>query len=215
MDLLKQTIEYQNWGSNAATFSFLATIFFTILQGWALFEQNKTIRKKRSGESISIIFFIYSFCYFSTFLVYGTTKMSITMAFNGLLMIPYIPILIALCRFKGFLKSDWILLILFSTMILIVQFLKNSPIQDIFVLAGLFGLLIPAIFQIKEMIKTKSPGSVEPKFIVSFMLAGIFWFIYGLTSGNWIFVVFNPVSFSILIFILFLYLKYKRNYIVT
>ncbi len=212
MDLLKQTVEYQNWGTNAATFSFLATVFFTILQGWALFEQNKTIRRRKSGESVSLIFFIYAFCYFATFLVYGTTKMSITMTFNGLLMIPYLPILIGLCRFKGFSKSDWTLLILFSGMIAIVQILNHSSVQDVFVLAGLFGLLVPALFQIKEMLKTKSPGSIEPKFIISFMLAGIFWFIYGLTSGNWIFVVFNPISFTILVIILLLYLKYKRSY---
>lgn len=73
-ELLQHTVEYQNWGANIGTFSFLATIFFTLLQGWSLFAQNTTIRRKRSGESLSTTFFIYTGCYFFMFLVYGITK---------------------------------------------------------------------------------------------------------------------------------------------
>jgi len=210
IEILRQTVEFQNWGANFATFSFLAVVFFTILQGWSLFIQNNTIRKSRSGESLSTAFFIYCGCYFFMFMVYGITKNSIAMTFNGFLGIPYIPILFALYRFKGFTRKDWSFLVLSSLMIPTVYFLSGKA-RDVFTLAGLFGILVPLAGQVREMYRAKVPGSVEPKFIIAFMFSNMFWFVYGLTTGNWIFVVFNPISLTILTTALVLYLKYKKR----
>lgn len=207
-EFIKHTIEYQNWGLNAITFSFLGTAFFSLLQGWSLFKQNSTIRRKKSGKSLSVTLFIYSGCYFFSFFVYGVLSDSMGMMVNGLLGIPYIPILFALHKYKGFTKTNWIVLGMFSLMIPLVYILEGS-VRDIFVLCGLFGLGIPLIGQIREMYKEKSVGAVEPRFIIVFMLASVFWFSYGLVIGNWIFVVFNPASIVILGIILALYYKYK------
>ena len=209
MDLFKSTIEYRSWGANVATYSFLGTMLFSLLQGWALFAQNGTIRRKRSGESIAVIYFVYGFCYFAAFFVYGVAKMSIAMAVNGLLFVPYLPILTALERWKGFSRADWLSLLAFSLMIPAIELLKGD-MRDVFVLLGLFGCLVPGIFQFMELLRTKSPGAIDPRFIVAFMFSCIFWFIFGLMTGNWIFVAFNPVSFFLLGSTLVVYLKYKR-----
>ena len=169
-----------------------------------------TIRKNRSGESLSTTFFIYAGCYFFMFMVYGITKHSIAMAFNGFIGIPYAFILVSLYRFKGFTRKDWIFLALFSLMTPTV-YLLNAKARDIFTLIGLFGILVPLTGQVREMYRTKIPGSVEPKFIFTFMLSNVFWFIYGITTNNWIFVVFNPISLALLTTALVLYLKYKKR----
>jgi len=209
-EFLGRTVEYQNWGANAATFSFLVTVFFTCLQGWSLFAQNATIRRNRSGESLSTTFFIYTGCYFFMFLVYGITKNSIAFMFNGCLGIPYIPIVLALYRFKGFQGGDWVALVLSLLMIPVVVMLEGAW-QDMFVLTGLFGIIIPLVGQVREMYRAKSSGSVEPKFVVTFMVANIFWFTYGLTTGQWIFVVFNLISFLVLATALILYRRYRKT----
>jgi len=207
-EFIKHTIEYQNWGLNMVTFSFLGTAFFSLLQGWSLLKQNGTIRRKKSGKSLSVTLFIYSGCYFFSFFVYGVLNQSMGMMVNGLLGIPYIPIILALHEYKGFTKTNWITLVIFSLMIPLVYILQGS-VRDMFVLCGLFGLGFPLIGQIREMYKEKSAGAVEPRFIIVFMLASVFWFIYGVVIENWIFIVFNPASIVILGIILFLYYKYK------
>lgn len=209
MDLLKDTLEYRNWGMNIATLSFVGTMFFTVLQGWALFAQNGTIRRERSGESIAVVYFVYGFCYFAAFFVYGVAKLSIAMALNGLLFVPYLPILVALMRYKGFSSGDWILFVLFSLMIPAVEVLKGNA-RDVFVLVTLFGCLVPGVFQIAEILRTRSPGAIDPRFIVAFMGSSVFWFLFGTMTGNWIFIAFNPVSFALLGVTLALYLKYKH-----
>lgn len=207
--LIRETIEYQNWGWNMATVSFFATVFFTLWQGRSLFQQNSTIHNKRSGEALSVSFFAYSGSYFFSFLVYGLTKDSIAMTFNGLLGIPYIPILMGLYQYKGFTIKDWTVVLIFPLMIPTVLLLEES-IRDIFILCGLFFILVPLIGQTWGMYKTKSVGAVEPKFLKAFMAAGVFWFAYGLSGGGWIFVVFNPISFVVLGTALFLYHRYNK-----
>lgn len=207
-NLILETIEYQNWGFNMATFSFFATLFFTVWQGISLFQQGATIRKKRSGESLSVIFFAYCGSYFFAFLIYGITKHSVAMTFNGLLGIPYIPILMGLHKYKGFTASDWMSVLIFPLMIPIVLILEESR-RDLFILTGLFYILVPLVFQTWGMYKTKSVGAVEPKFLKAFMASGVFWFIYGLSGGGWIFVVFNPISITVLGTALFLYHRYN------
>ncbi len=209
-NLIRETIEYQNWGWNMATVSFFATLFFTLWQGLSLLQQNSTIRNKRSGEALSVSFFAYSGSYFFAFLVYGLTKHSIAMTFNGLLGMPYIPILFALHRYKGFESADWFAILFFPLMVPTIILLEESG-RDLFVLCGLFFILIPLIGQTWGMYKTKNVGAVEPKFLKAFMASGIFWFAYGLSGGGWIFVVFNPISFVVLGTALTLYHRYNKT----
>lgn len=209
LEFIRDTIEYQNFGFNTITFSFFGTFFFSILQAWSLLKQNTKIKKKKSGQSLSITFFTYSCCYFFAFLVYGILNRSIGMIVNGLLGFCYIPILFNLHRFKGFFNINWIFLGLFSLMIPTVYLLKGE-LRNVFVLIGLFGLGIPLILQIREMYKQKSTGSVEPRFLIVFGFSSIFWFIYGLVINNWIFIVFNPFSILLLGIAFGLYVKYRK-----
>jgi len=40
---IEHTIEWQSWGWNAVTVSFLATVAFTVFQSWGLWQQHATI----------------------------------------------------------------------------------------------------------------------------------------------------------------------------
>lgn len=132
------------------------------------------------------------------------------MTFNGLLGIPYIPILLALYRYKRFSFSDWAATLLFPLMIPAMLVLEETS-RDIFVLCGLFFILIPLVAQTWGMHKTKNVGSVEPKFLKAFMASGVFWFLYGLSGGGWVFVAFNPISVSVLGTALVLYYRYRKT----
>src|SRR3989344_8841053 len=93
-EVLRETLEIQNWGYNLLTLSFIATVFFTVLQAWGLWKQNRKIRRERSGTSVSVISFGYFGSYFFALLAYGVHLKSIAIVFNGLLGCLYIATLV-------------------------------------------------------------------------------------------------------------------------
>ena len=52
-------MELENLGFNALTISFFATIFFSLLAAWGLIDQDRKIWSKKSGQSLSSIWFIW------------------------------------------------------------------------------------------------------------------------------------------------------------
>lgn len=209
-EFIESTVEFQNWGTNKETLVFLVTVLFTMFQGWSLFSQGITVHRKRSGESLSVVLFIYGASYFFTFFAYGITRGSVAIMFNGLLGVPCLVVLLSLIKFKGLSKGDRKILMVLPLMIPLAYLLRGVP-QDTLVLVGLLGLLFPMLDQVREIQRTKRPGSVDPRFLLTFMAASLFWFLFGLYGGGWIFLVFNPLSFIILGATLVLYIRYKKE----
>lgn len=207
-EFIKNTIEYQNWGWNAVTVSFIGTIIFTILQMWSSFEQGRTIFRKRSGESVSSSLFIYAGWYCFTFLVYGMVRNSIAMSLNGLLCIPYAFAVYGLYRFKGFNGFEKFLLVACAGMGPVIYLLSGTA-REIALTAIVIGLLIPLAIQVREMYRTKSPGAMDPRFVTVLILSCIFWFIYGLYTETLVLEVFNPLAAVLLGITLLLYFRYK------
>jgi uncharacterized protein with PQ loop repeat len=212
-EIIRNTVEYRNWGLNTATFSFFATIVFTFLQLWSIQQQKNTIRRKRSGKSVSVTLFSYAMFYCFASFLYGLFKYSIAMSLVGLLCIQYGSVLYDLFRCKGFSRNDKIVFWLFSLMGPMVCILKGSS-RDIFILAVMFGGIVPFSLQAWEVKKERNFGSVDPRFVFVLLLSSIFWFIYGAANGIWVLVVFNPPVIAILAFMLFLY-KYRNKAVLS
>ena len=81
--IFRNSIEWQGWGYNALTISFIGTVIFIVLEGWGLRIKNRSIWRNKSGESISVILFIYLGCLFITVSIYGCCIKSIAAIFNG------------------------------------------------------------------------------------------------------------------------------------
>src|SRR4030043_255058 len=97
---MKEFMEVRNFGWNLMTFSFVTTLFFTLLQAYALIKQNQRILKTRSGESVSFIFFSYYGFSALAVIVYGLHKGSLALVINGLIGFLAMLVIINLLRFK-------------------------------------------------------------------------------------------------------------------
>ncbi|MDO8556858.1 MAG: hypothetical protein Q7R98_00110 [Candidatus Jorgensenbacteria bacterium] len=206
LEILRKTLEYQNFGFNELFISAVATVIFTVLQGYGVLMQGRRIWRERSGESISVTFFSYATFYFLAFLVYGAEKWSIAMVFNGVLGFVHIPILAGLLKFKGFTRNEWILLGAFSTMVPAFFILDGEP-QEVFLMICLLGILATLVKQtldtwsyvkLRRSGRADKPIALEPRFLVSFMATNAVWFIIALCIGNWPLAVFNPLAFLLI-----------------
>lgn len=203
---MQRFIEVQNWGFNALIFSSFITMLFTVFQGYGFLKQSQKIWKKESAESLSAPFFFLFFFYFIAFIFYGLSKNSLAMTFNGLLFLPCFPIVIGVIKFKKLNWIDVVSLILTAAIIPIMIMVKE---KDLFLFLLLMISIITLITQSIAMIKTKSRGSVEIKFIIIFFLTSAFWLIYSSVIGNWVLQVFNSIACIIYCLIIYLYRTYK------
>ncbi|PKM91493.1 hypothetical protein CVU82_02760 [Candidatus Falkowbacteria bacterium HGW-Falkowbacteria-1] len=198
-------VEIQNWGFNSLTISSLMTMVFTIFQAYGFTKQGQKIWRRRSAKSLSAPFFFLFFFYFIAFIFYGLSKNSLAMVFNGLLFIPCIPVVMGIIKFKGLSLLDFLSFI-FAAAIVPIMIVTNQ--KDIFVFILLVISLTTLATQPLTMIREGSRGSVEIKFVVVFLLTGVFWFVYALSINNWPLQIFNFVAVILYCLILFLYRKY-------
>lgn len=205
---MKEFVEIQNWGINTLIISSLITMIFTIFQGYGFIKQSQKIWKNKSVKSLSTPFFFLFFFYFIAFLFYGLSKNSLSMVFNGFLFITCIPIVVGIIKFKRLSYLEIISLFVTALVVPVMIIIKQ---KDIFLFILLVISLILLLSQLLTMIKEKSKGSVEIKFIVVFLITAIFWFIYSSLLKNWPLQVFNFLASIVYILILYFYRKYKKE----
>jgi len=201
----KNTVEWQGWGYNALTFSFIATAVFTVLEGWGFWMQSLSIWRNKSGESISVSLFIYFGCLFITVIVYGYYIKSIAAIFNGILGFLHLPILFGLWKYKGFTKLEKGALYICPLMIPAMIFL---PWKDLLMISLLLGTIVPLVMQLHEMWRAKSAGVVDARFIGILIISTAFWVVYAFAIQNWVMEVIYPLTLVILILILVLRFRY-------
>ena len=205
-ELLARTIEFQNWGMNVLTFSFLATLFFNAFQFWGFYKQNQTIWRNRSGLSVSLLLFSYYTAFFLAFLVYGLQNASIAIITGGISGFMCLPIFIGLYKFKD--TQIWEKVVAFS-LFLIIPIMAVTSRKDalLSVLLGVAGLFL--LHQLHEIWATKKSGSVDPRMISVFVASTMFWTVYSVSIGNLVLGIFNPFACVIYSTILFLWFKYR------
>ena len=203
----KNTVEWQGWGYNALTISFIATAVFTILEGWGFWMQNLSIWRNKSGKSISVSLFIYFGCLFITVIAYGYYIKSIAAIFNGMLGFLHLPILFGLWKYKGFTKLETGASCVFPLMGPAMIFL---PWKDLMMISLLFGTIVPLLMQLYEMWRAKSAGVINARFIGILIISTAFWVIYAFAIGNRVMEVIYPLTLVILILIFALRFRYAR-----
>ena len=199
-------IEWQSWGWNAITVSFVATAAFTVFQSWGLWKQDETVRTRQSGASIAVLPFAYIGCVFLAFSYYGIAIGSAAATFNGLLGLLHVRVLASLWRFKRFTRAETILVAGFPLMI-VAMIVVPSRGTLLLVLMG--GSLVPMAQQPLEMWRARSAGAVDIRYVAIFMTSSAFWTIYALAIGNRVLAIINPSAFAILATTAVLWVRYS------
>jgi uncharacterized protein with PQ loop repeat len=207
-DILKNCVEYQNFGFNTLTISALATIFFSFFQGYGAIAQSKKIWHEESGETITVLFFVSNFWYFMSFFIYGIYQDSIAITLNGAVGFLYIPILMGLKKFKGFAISETIFSLLgflvIPAMILVGQ--KNIVLTAMILMVAPF-----TIIQFYEFIKSRSLGAFSIKYVIIFFTTSAFWLIYSIAILKWPLIILNGATTTIYLVVIFLNHKFKKR----
>jgi uncharacterized protein with PQ loop repeat len=206
-NIIQSTVEYKNFGFNALTISAIATIIFSLLQGYGIWKQSQEIWRKESGEAIAATFFFYNFFFFVIFLIYGLEEKSLAITLNGALSFFYLPILLGLKKFKGFTRGEIISAIL---MLPIIPAIIICPEKNLvlFVFSSISVIVI--VKQFKEIMKDRDLGALSTKYIWMFLVTSIFWFIYYVTTKKWLLEI--PCAIGTLLYGLVLILDKKFRF---
>jgi uncharacterized protein with PQ loop repeat len=201
-------IEFQNWGLNALTVGAIGTIIFTFVETWGLWQQNKTIWKFESGQSISIVYFAYATGVFMSVLIYGIAEHSLAMIINGFfLTLFHLPILIGLWKFESF--STWdkrICVGIIAYMIL----MSLVPFKDILFMIFSFTNVLFTCTQPWKIWREKDAGAVEIKLIFTYLANTFFWIAYAYTIHDWVLQIICPCYFVLSALIIVLWFKYRN-----
>lgn len=208
LDFLRSTAEWQQWGMNMLTFSSIGAIVLTLIQAWSFIRQARRIWSERSGESVSVKMFGYLLFYLISFVIYGIAMRKVTMIINGALFIVVIPIVLGLCKFKVITKGEQLCLLLFGFM---PVWMAISGQKELLFFGMLVGLLAAFACPAYEIWRNKNAGSVEVRVVIASMFTNAFWTAYALMVWDVPLIIFNPISFVLMVATLFLWKKYQRK----
>ena len=202
-------MEFANFGWNALTISFVGIIFFSLLGTWGLYHQNKKIWNNRSGESVSVKWFImYVFLYIA-FLIYGMGQNSAALMFHGIVRIIFnVPILIGLYCFKGFTKTEWSIFFFLAVCTFVMAIFPRSGL--LFLLFA-YGGATAAATQPWEIWRTKSSGKVSIKLVIIYMVSSLFWGIYSFAFDDLVMKIVFISYFTVYAITARLWFKYRKQ----
>lgn len=200
--------EIKGFGLNALTLTFLATMFFTILQANAFIKQNQKIIKNKSGESVSFSF--YSYFGFSALAVtvFGLYNKSLALSINGLLGILSLLIVVNLWRFKKIKGQEKFIAALSVAALPLMIFSSQKDL--IFLLLG-FIIGLTLISQIYEIWKNRSAGAYHPGQIFVSLSSCSFWLAYSIVAKIWAMQITNGLFLSLWLLLLFSFFKFKNK----
>lgn len=207
-DFLRSTVEWQNWGMNILTFSSIGAVIITGFQAWSFIKQSRAIWTSENGDSVSVTMFGYLLFYLISFVIYGLAARKITIIVNGLLFLCVIPIVIGLFKFKHVTRMERHCVAAFG-MLPVIMFL--TPHKQVFLLCLLACLLVAFACPVYEIWHNKDAGVVEVRVIIASMTANMFWGVYAFMVWDVPLLLFNPLSFALMVLTIFLWRKYRRK----
>lgn len=178
LEFLQSTMEYRAWGFNALTISFIATLGFSIFQGWGVWNQNQGVWREKSGKSVDTPMMLYSLFFFMTYHIYGWQIGSLSIIFNGLLGFLFIPLAIGLWKFDGFTKNDKVYLLISFSLLILIFMVKE---RDLVVTVAMFMVNVFLYRQVRETYRY-GRGVLSGTFILSFLTSTVFWVVYGFAT---------------------------------
>jgi len=207
LDVIKDTVEYQNWGWNMMAVSVIGTVVCSIMVAQGLWRQNKNIWSLRSGESLSVVWFAYFIGMFSSAILYGFHRHSAGIVFNCVvLLVMHIPIIVGLWRFKTWSLLEKIQASIYIFAMPIAMFL--IPYKEVTFIIFSLGMIYSVSTQPWEMWRNKSVGVVDARFILYQIASVTFWAIFAFTTKALALMILNPtlfVLFSVTLYFCFIY----------
>lgn len=206
--VVMDTEEYRQWGYNPATIGAIGTAILTLFQGYGLMKQNQVIWSSKSGESVSVVFFGYFFFYLAAFTIYGLQHKSVAIILNGFLLIPTVPIMVGLWKFKKFTAAEKAWLWFFASIPFAMYFLKW---KDAMLLGFLFGIGIFMARQLYEFWAAPGMGELDMKMICIFFVTCLFWIVYSWATNKMPLIIFNCIGFFLYLGFFSVWRRKKRK----
>jgi len=209
MEWFEQFIEVQQFGWNPTFIGGLGIAFFAFVGAAMLIKQNYDVWHNKSGKSVSITWTSYFLCMQMVVFFYGWEIKSLALLINGITRgVIYIPLLIGLNKFKRFSRRETWQMVLFITAALIML---AVPFKQIYFLFFSIGFALATVSQPLELYRVKEKGVLNIWMIVIFLMANIFWMMYGFTLGDWALIVLNTPLFVLFVITIALWLKYPKS----
>lgn len=203
-------VEFKQWGWNALTISFIATVVVTLVETWGIYQQAKTIwqNPEKRGESVSIGLFTYLTAMFTVSAIYGASKNTLAMLFTGIILgASHIPVIVGLWKFKRFSRWEKFLGLLSIEIVIGAFFVTDL---DIYFLTINVGTAFFLLLQPYEIWKNKNSGIIEIKLLAVYDIGTFFWVIYSFAMEKWVLKILNLTAFAILILTTVLWFKYRK-----
>ena len=208
IDFLRDTVEWKNWGMNVLTLSAIGAVVITVFQAWSFTKQAMVIWDKKRGDSVSVMMFGYLLFHLMSFSIYGFAMKSITIMINGLLFVCIVPIVLGLKKFKKITQLERWCVSAFSILPILMAV---TPYKQTLLLCILAVLLVALACPAYEIWRNKDSGVVEVRVTIASMVSNMFWGVYAFMVWDIPLMIFNPLSFILMICTLFLWIKYRRK----
>ncbi|OHA10443.1 MAG: hypothetical protein A3H69_05415 [Candidatus Sungbacteria bacterium RIFCSPLOWO2_02_FULL_47_9] len=205
---VRTTVEYKGWGLNLLTVSFLATVFFNVLEAMSCMKQAGAIAAQKSRMSVSANMMAYFAVFHAVIGVYGVYANSLVAICSGGLTFFYLPILRAMKNIGGFTRAEKRTMFIFSLLLPAVIFLPwKTQISAVTFVGASF-----AFSQLPWQIwKEKSRGVVQMKLVLVYTASTMFWLFYAYTGGDMLFKTLTPVNLALCFATIVLWLEYPNR----
>ena len=213
MDTLVQffqdSVEVREFGWNTGTIGAFGIVLITFVQVWGIVLQARTIRTRKSGDGVSIIFNTFLFFELAALLIYAVEKKSLSMAFNATLVAAsLIPLVHALMKYRWWKPRETFSLFFVFPFIPVLMWVLETKGREIYLFLLLLGILAGLWQQFREFRAAPGLGGFDVRFAYAFMLASVFWFMFSLAINDWVLIIFNPVAGAIWVTI---YVEYRKK----
>lgn len=180
-------LEFQSFGWNPATISFIGAVFFVILTSQPTFVKGQNIWRQQSGQSVSTLLMVWLLLMYYTGALYGWslsatyTGKSIALIFGGIIRVPLQAfVLFGLWRYSQDAgKWTWRLVGILMPLVVIIPFLRAGQ-QGIVYLFFALGGCVPATEQLWLLYKAGNVGPIPLSYPLSYALSTSFWLWYAL-----------------------------------
>lgn len=208
--LLKETVEWQNWGWNVLTYGAIGAMCLATLQGVGVWKQGRRVHREQQAQTLSFLLFGYSMAYFFSASLYGVEQKSIAIAVLALNGFLHLPIITGIPKYRAVTTQEKRLVGVFFLMIPLMWVATKVGFHEMFFLVTLFGLLGFIAPQAYRAWKSSDTSDLDLVMILSFLFGAIFWFVYGFAVDSVALKAFNPPAFFLWFFILIMWWKKGR-----
>ncbi len=181
---------------NAETIGIWGCNLFTIVEGFGLASQIRTVWQKRSGESVSVgmMLFLSTLC--ASAIIYGRTFHRPPIVFNGIVLgIGFLVLLFGLWKFKGYERWErWFGLSLLAS----VALMLFTGHYDRWYFLYSAGSAVALTLQPWEIWRKRSAGVVDIRLLALFFFSNTFWVIYGYAVHDWVLKILCPTYVAII-----------------